>query len=86
MKIADKFIDLDKLWKLASARFSALGAGVMFVLTVWPDSILALWQLLPPDVHAVMPQQLVAAIGGILFVATFVSRFVKQAKLHETTK
>ncbi len=83
MKIADKFIDLDKLWKLASARFSALGALLMTVLAMWPDSVLALWQMLPAEVHSVMPQQLVAAIGAFLFVATFVSRFVKQAKLHD---
>lgn len=75
--------DVAKIRKAWSARLSGIGAAIMALLTVWPDSVLALWQVLPAEVHAIMPQQLVAGIAAFIFIMTFVSRFVKQAKLHD---
>ena len=75
--------DVKKTRKTWSARLSAVGAAIMGLLTLWPDSLLAMWSLLPVEVHAIMPQQLVAGIAAFIFIGTFVSRFVKQVRLHE---
>jgi len=75
--------DVAKIRKAWSARLSGIGAAIMALLTLWPDSVLALWQVLPPEVHAIMPQQMVTGIAAFIFIMTFVSRFIKQAKLHE---
>lgn len=75
--------DVTKILKAWSARLSGIGAAIMALLTVWPDSVLALWQVLPAEVHAIMPQQMVTGIAAFIFIMTFASRFIKQAKLHE---
>lgn len=75
--------DVKRTRKTMSVKLSAVGSAIMAVLTIWPDSVLALWQVLPPEIHAVLPQQMATGIAAFIFVMTFVSRFVKQAKLHE---
>lgn len=67
-------------WRLWSVRLSALGA----ILTGWaalaPDALLQLWQLLPDELHALVPERVAGVIPTLLFVAAIVARLIPQPK------
>lgn len=67
-----------KFW---SVIFSTIGAAIMGIFTMWPDTAFTVWQSMPEDVRAVVPHSMVSVIGLFLFVMTAFSRVVKQQKL-----
>lgn len=71
-----------KAHKLWSVRLSAFGALLMSALTVWPDRVWQIWQLLPNDVRRLLPEQVVSLVATCLFVLSAISRLIKQSKLN----
>jgi Ca2+/Na+ antiporter len=82
MKLTTDAKNWKKLW---SVRLSVIGAGLMAVLTAWPDAILILWSTMPAEVKDLIPQQLATSIACFIFVMTAVSRVIKQSKLENKT-
>jgi Ca2+/Na+ antiporter len=83
MKLTNDAKNWKKLW---SVRLSVIGAGLMAVLTAWPDAILILWSTMPAEVKDLIPQQLATSIACFIFVMTAVSRVIKQSKLETQEK
>lgn len=69
-------------WKQAHKKFSVIissaGALLMSVFTLWPDSILTLWSVMPVEVRALIPEQLATGIAAFIFIMTAISRVIKQ--------
>ncbi|MGW8134125.1 DUF7940 domain-containing protein [Sphingomonas zeae] len=63
-------------WRWWSVRVSAFGAMIFAFLLAAPDQALAIWQALPPDVQALIPNA--KEIGLFLSVAMVVARVVQQ--------
>lgn len=68
--------DWRQSWRWWSVRVSAFGAIVFAFLLAAPDQVLAIWQALPADVQALIPNA--KEIGLFLTVAVMVARVVQQ--------
>lgn len=71
------------LWRAWSVRLTALGTLIYGWFAVDPVSLLAVWNMMPAPVRDLVPSQFVAAVGAILFAASFISKFVAQRKMQE---
>lgn len=69
-------------WKLWSIRLNALGLALMAWIQIDPVSVLAVWNMLPGHTASYLPRGVVAALGGILFLLSMMSRLVHQPKLE----
>lgn len=82
-----KKVELIEDWrtahKLWSVRLSAIGAAVMGVFTVWPESALYLWSAMPSEVRAFIPERFVSGIALFVFTMSALSRIVKQRPKNE---
>ncbi len=78
--LIDNFKEAHKMW---SVVISSIGALIMTVFTVWPDTAFIVWQSMPDEVRAAFPQSFVSGIGAFLFIMTAIARIVKQNKLSE---
>lgn len=74
--------DWRQSWRLWSVRVSAIGAAVFAILVAAPDQALAIWQALPPEVQALVPNA--KQLGLALLTAVSIARVLKQAKLRAT--
>ncbi|WP_455156030.1 DUF7940 domain-containing protein [Sphingomonas zeae] len=63
-------------WRWWSVRVSAFGAMIFAFLLAAPDQALAIWQALPADVQALIPNA--KEIGLFLTIAVVVTRVVQQ--------
>ncbi len=71
-----------KQWhKLWSVWLSALGALIMGIFSIWPESILQLWAAMPEEVRSLIPDQMVSYIALFIFVMTAIARITKQSNL-----
>lgn len=77
MKLVD---DVGDWWRWWSLRLAALGTAITSVLILWPDWALFLWNAMPPEVRALLPQRYVPLIGVIIFGMSMLARIVKQKK------
>jgi hypothetical protein len=68
--------DWRQSWRLWSVRVSAIGAMLFAFLLAAPDQVLAIWQALPADIQALIPNA--KEIGLFLSVAVVVARVVQQ--------
>jgi hypothetical protein len=68
-------------WRFWSVRLNALGTFVLGLFLIWPESLLAMWSLVPPEAREVLPPRIVLFVPLALFVAATVARVVKQRKL-----
>lgn len=66
-------------WRWWSVRVSAIGAAIYAFLLVAPDQALAIWQALPADVQALIPNA--KEIGLVLTIAVLVARNVRQKEV-----
>lgn len=64
-------------WRLASVRVAAIGAIGATVAAAAPDTLLQIWQALPDDVRAHVPDHFSRWITPALFAATLVARILK---------
>lgn len=67
-------------WRLWSVRLSALGATLVAFLLAFPDEALAVWNAMPADIQALLPEQTGRLLSLILFVSTIVARIVRQRR------
>lgn len=63
-------------WRWWSVRVSASGAMIFAFLLAAPDQALAIWQALPADVQAMIPNA--KEIGLFLTIAVVIVRNVRQ--------
>ena len=63
-------------WRLWSVRVSAIGAAVFAVLVAAPDQALQIWQALPPEVQALVPNA--KQLGLLLLSASAIARVLRQ--------
>lgn len=83
MKLIDDWKTAHRFW---SVRLGVLGAAVMAVVTIWPDGIILLWNMMPEQVQVLLPERLVSVVGVVLYILTVASRLVHQPKLHGGTR
>lgn len=72
-----------KAFKMWSVLVSSLGALVMGVFTIWPESAFIVWQSMPEEAKAAIPQNMVSVIALFLFVMSAIARLLKQKNLPE---
>ena len=80
LELVENWRNFTKFW---SVRFSMIGAALMGLFTVWPDSALYLWAAMPDEVRAMIPQSFVSMIALFVFALSSLSRIVKQKKLTD---
>lgn len=78
--------DWKKAYKFWSVIFSALGTAVMGFFTIWPDSALYLWQMMPSEIKQILPSNLATLIAMFIFLMSMASRLVKQKRLQDENK
>jgi len=61
-----------------SVRVSALGSILFAAMTLLPDQLLALWNMMPAEVRAHVPARAGNLVGLVLFVLVIVARLVPQ--------
>lgn len=69
------------LFKAWSVWLGTAGAALSASAALLPDSFLSAWNILPPDIKAILPQNLQSVIGSTLMAAAVISQFVRQKKL-----
>lgn len=67
-------------WRFVSVQLSLFGTLVCGFLAAFPDAILYAWNLIPPDLKAMLPQRWVPLIGVALFVLATLARIIHQPK------
>lgn len=68
-----------KFW---SIMCNALGATLMGLFSIWPDSALYLWNAMPDEVKTRVPESFASSIAAFIFVMSIVSRLIKQKSVH----
>lgn len=63
-------------WRLWSVRVSAIGAIIFAALLAAPEQIQAVWNALPPDVQAMIPNA--KSVALVITVAATVARVLQQ--------
>lgn len=63
-----------------SVRFSALGAALMGFFTMWPESSLYLWQMMPAEIRQFIPERVATGLAMFIFAVSMVSRVIKQER------
>ena len=61
-----------------SVRVSALGSLLFAALSLMPDQLLALWNMMPGEVRAMLPARAADWLGMILFILVIVARLLPQ--------
>jgi hypothetical protein len=72
-----------ELWRSWSVRLNALGLAVLGWFAIDPVSLLSVWNMMPPAVRDLIPEQLVSGLGAVLFLLAMIARLVRQPKLRE---
>ena len=72
-----------KVWRLWSIRLNAIGLAILGWVQIDPVSALGVWNMMPAEVRAVLPQNIVSLIGGSFFALSMLARLVVQPKLAE---
>lgn len=72
-----------KAFKMWSILLSSLGAFVMGVFTMWPESAYIVWQSMPEDARSAIPQNMVSSIAMFLFLMSAIARLLKQKNLTQ---
>lgn len=71
------------LFKAWSVWLGTAGAALSASAALLPDSFLSAWNVLPPDIKAILPHNLQSVIGSTLMAAAVISQFIRQHKLLE---
>lgn len=69
-----------------STRFMGLAALLQSWFLAWPETVLHLWAMTPPEARAVLPEQWARMIPLGLLIAAFIARHIKQEKLSAEPK
>lgn len=71
-------LDWRQAWRWWSVRVSALGSILMAAALAAPDQLLLLWNMLPLELRARMPEHVGTLISLVLFILVIVVRLVPQ--------
>lgn len=71
------------LFKTWSVWLASLGSAISAWVQSFPDSAMQAWQMLPPDVKAVIPQNYLGLIGAFMVAMAVMSQFVRQRTLAD---
>lgn len=69
-----------------SVPVAAVSAVISAVLLAWPDSAFMLWQSLPVDVRALIPEKYTPLIGGLIYIITMLAKAYKNRKGAQTNE
>lgn len=72
-------------WRFWSVRFNALGLAILGWVQFDPIGALAVWNMMPAPVRAVLPQNVVTIVGALMFALSLLARLVVQPALHPAT-
>lgn len=74
-------------WREVLRHWSLWLGSVGTALVGWfmaaPESAIAAWAMLPPDLKSNLPPQLVGMFGLSLFVLSLTAKFINQRKLRQ---
>jgi hypothetical protein len=73
--------DWHNFWRFWSVQLGVIGSAITAVLVAFPDVALSAWSILPADLKASIPERYMPLIGVGIFVASLVSRAIKQSSL-----
>jgi hypothetical protein len=65
-------------WRLWSIRLGIASHGLLIVMWSWPESMLIIWNMMPPEVRAILPPRFTLVLPIVLGVASLGARLVKQ--------
>ncbi|QXT34345.1 hypothetical protein KV697_10915 [Sphingomonas sanguinis] len=71
-------------WRLWSVRVSAFGAVLFAFLLAAPDQVQAIWNALPPDVQAAIPNSKTLALA--ISVAVTIARVLQQRERSDGSR
>lgn len=71
------------LFKTWSVWLASLGSAISAWVQSFPDSAMRAWQLLPPDVKAIIPQNYLGMIGAFMVAMAVIAQFIRQPALAE---
>ena len=70
------------LWRAWSVRLNTIGLAILAWFAVDPVSLLAVWNMMPASIHALLPSQVISVLGAFLFALSLVAKFVRQPKME----
>lgn len=82
--IRDRLVDeARQAWRFWSIRFNAIGLAILGWVQFDPVSALAVWNMMPANVRAVLPPHLLTFIAFVFFALAMLARVVKQPGLEK---
>lgn len=72
-----------KVLKFWSVQLALLGGALTTLLITVPDAALYVWNMLPADLKALIPENYTPLIGVGIFALSVVARVIKQSKLSK---
>ncbi len=75
-----------KWWKLWSVWLSILGSSLLAFITFAPNEVMEIWNQLPPDLKAHIPEDILSKITYGIWILAILSKFIRQKKLTEEVK
>lgn len=69
-------------WRFWSIRLNAIGLTILGYVQFDPVGALGVWNMLPPEVRHVVPSNILAIVGMVLFGLSMLARIVHQPKLE----
>lgn len=71
------------LFKAWSVWLASLGSMLSAWVQSFPQSSIDAWNVLPPDVKALLPQNYLGLIGAFMVAMGVIAQFVRQKKLNK---
>ena len=78
-----KSIDWREASRWWSLRVSTFGSILFAGMTLLPEQLLSLWNSVPADIRAMIPERANNLVGMILFIAVVIARVIPQRKPAE---
>lgn len=82
MERESRFNDFRQVWQQWSTKLEVVGAALAAWFVQSPETAIAAWAMLPADMKAMLPPQLVGYMAVALFIAALVAKHVNQPKLR----
>jgi hypothetical protein len=70
-------------WRLWSVRLTAAGLFVQALFMAWGELPLALWNMMPGEVRAMLPARAVFVVPALCFAASAIARIIRQERLND---
>ncbi|WP_368648536.1 hypothetical protein ABRY95_13725 [Castellaniella ginsengisoli] len=80
MKLIDNWRQCHRFW---SVRLQLAGAAILTFVEGFPDAFVSVWSVIPADVRAEIPSDLVRWVGIAVVAVGIIARIVRQDRLHE---